>query len=284
MLLRILSLSLYFLLFLTYKATALVIKINDRDSVVEQKIHMATGAYAEFGFHEFSINGINYHYIESGTLSTLGISDDEEISFEISSGNRAALDVLTSQRLLNLLSSGWQSVIQFSRHQDIPYGYGGSVPPCSYVMYYLRFNYSCFTELTPEIKALVFITKKLTDVVGYLDIGDIILIKNKENSYDKNGVMFVGNSLFLCWDNQNQRFYLRNSKHLDNDLFPENKQIIRVISVWPKEIPKPEVLMTVLDAWRTFQKNSSETEVESKIRFSAEFAPVSSSNLPSYIK
>ena len=283
MLLKTSGLGLYLLLFLTCKATALVIKINDRDSVVEQKIHMATGAYVQFEFHQFSINEINYQYIESGSLSDLAMSDDEEVSFETSSSNRTTLDVWISQRLLKLLRSGWQSVIDFSRPRNVPFGYGEDIPPSSYIMYYLRFNYSCFTKTTPELKAFLLPGEKLTSIVGHLNAGDIILLKNKENIYDKDGVMFIGGSLFLCWDNHSQRFYLRSSKQLDNDLFPENRQIMKIISIWPKEIPEPEVLMAALYAWRAFQKNNSETEVERKIRTSAEFTPLSSDNLPSYI-
>ena len=282
--LKILSLSLYVLLFLTCKASALIIKINDKDSVVEHKIHMATGSITEFGFLQFSINGINYQHIESGTLSDFDMSEDEKIYFQVSSGNKAVLDVLKSQRLLTLLTSGWKSVIEYNQSKNLPFGYSENIPPCSYVMYYLGFNYSCFTKLAPEIKALLIPSEKLTSAVAQLNIGDIILIKEKGNSYDKNGVMFIGNSLFLWWDNQNQRFHIRSSKQLDNDFFPKNKQIIKVISVGTEEIPKPKAIVPALAAWMAFQKNNSEAEIKSTLRYSAEFTPLSSDNLPSYIK
>ncbi len=207
---------------LAFDVMALTIKIlTEENGIWMSSANKPSGHY--FKFYLISIDGQRTNSLTSGG----GPITLEEIEF-VTGGRKMQLPWSTSRRLLNLLSFGWQSIIEWNAQKQTT-DFQGSIPPCSYIMFYLAFGVSDFrTPRNGEMEDLHITC--LNDTIEKLQPGDVVSISNKNNSLDKNTILYLGDSLFLTWNSYEAVFYIRSSEHLVEDL-PDQVQFLLISHV-----------------------------------------------------
>ncbi|MCW7553474.1 hypothetical protein NX722_12670 [Endozoicomonas gorgoniicola] len=219
--------SFLFLLFFSLfsiDATSLTIKIVPKEeSLSILKPSVSVQQLTLFQYLPIVVDGHNLKKLSSGAgPQTL---DDVIIELE---GRKMELPWKTSRRLLNLLSFGWKPIIS---NITVSYenSFLGAVPSCSFIMLYLAFGMRDFTSKSNQILLKDLKVRTLHDAISRagLQPGTVVIISNLENRLDKEGVIYLGDNVFLTWNRANNgEFYFRRTEHLDSDL-PKKVQFLQ---------------------------------------------------------
>lgn len=222
----------------------------------EERIHPFTNKKLYFRSYYIDFNGVQSNHFKAGEYPLL--AEDESLNFEFSGGQSINLDAKISQRILQILRTGHQC-ITYTPSLYVPHLIS-SVPPCSYIMYYLKYGFADYPGgFSPDVYQNLMGTD-LKSIIGTLQSGDIVSFRNIRNMAQADAFLYLGQNLFLCWDPLYECFYIRSFEHLDEDEIIPNKQVFKVMGIWSTDWIPINELIDIVKIW---QKSMAEHKADS---------------------
>ncbi len=178
-----------------------------------------------FKYLPFNFEGNNYEYLYTGIKTP-----DVHSSFEVvtSEGRKSRLPDSYSTRILAILSTGWSSQFTYNPFPGIPKTQADASPPCSFVMMHIAFGLTEFTQRMAPPKIMQTTLKfTLSDIIDELSAGDVITLSNRQDRWDKNTVIYLGNSIFLSWSPAYCFFYFHTAQQL-HDFAPKKYELLKL--------------------------------------------------------
>ena len=142
--------------------------------------------------------------------------EGETFEIENSKMEKTRLSVESSQRLLRLLHSGWQSSIRYKLISGVPSAASSSNPPCSFIMFHIAFGNSDFTSSKLEFHNVEQFEASivLSEIIDELQIGDVVTLSSTTDRFNKNTLLYLGNDIFLTWDSYSAFFRFQSSEQI----------------------------------------------------------------------
>lgn len=212
-----------FLYALTAFSHALTVKIDKTAVRTTQLQSCSDSSYLEIKYYSISIKGRNQEHLDRIDK----YKADENIEIESYRGT-VSLPLIVSQRLLKLLQSGWQSVLKYEPLVDVPVGFCGMNPSCSFIMFYVAFGNSDFSTESFSIEGADELESEfsLVEAVSELEIGDIVILSGVNSRFNKNATYYLDNNLFLTWDSYSAIFRFQDSEQIHSSFEGRYKLLI----------------------------------------------------------
>lgn len=193
----------------------LVIKVNLHDpKSIEGTLSSNPPREMTFSYYTLEVNGKT-----TMCLKDHGFPDTqkgEAVEFDLGDKKIRLPDEM-GKRLVTILSSGIEDeIVTLPYYLAYKTSNSANSPPCSVVMFYLAFGVTDFIRPALESSRVLLSEEgSLSDLLPSLQPFNVIFMESKADPADKNAVIYLGNNLFLYWENGSSSFFIKSAEFLD---------------------------------------------------------------------